>query len=79
MPVIYSFDCMISIRYIESDAFIHLLREQYEAYTVWSFMVRCNAAAAVSPRAAACASWYQCSHAARGARACACARMARHS
>lgn len=37
MPIIYAIDCLVSLTWMEYDAYVHLIREQYEAYTVWSF------------------------------------------
>eukprot|EP01052_Picozoa_sp_SAG31_P001301 SAG31_NODE_44_length_31168_cov_16.507290_11_plen_864_part_00 len=37
MPIVYAIDCMVSLTWLQYDAYVHLIREQYEAYTVWSF------------------------------------------
>ena len=40
MPVIYAIDCYASLVWHDGHMYLHLIREQYEAYTVWSFQVR---------------------------------------
>jgi CRP-like cAMP-binding protein len=37
MPVVYALDCLVSLVWMDYDPYVHLIREQYEAYTVWSF------------------------------------------
>jgi hypothetical protein len=37
MPVVYALDCCVSLIWMDYDPYVHLIREQYEAYTVWSF------------------------------------------
>jgi CRP-like cAMP-binding protein len=37
MPVVYAIDCLVSLVWMDYDPYVHLIREQYEAYTVWSF------------------------------------------
>ena len=37
MPVVYALDCFVSLVWMDYDPYVHLIREQYEAYTVWSF------------------------------------------